>query len=150
MCACCLPCVCLSQSWAQLEWSDGRWMTAVKLLESALQANQNHLPSWMVRRPAFFLLLPATCLHASCGLWSCPLAHLDQPAACILLLDLQTQKLPVAWTFLMHAADASAIKACGAVCACVSMCVHRPLARHAGCWVVQQQPGRCSKQPSSS
>lgn len=85
--------VCLSQSWAQLEWSDGRWMTAVKLLESALQANQHHLPSWMVRLPA--CMASCCCLLAcSCGLWVfCPLALVtyNQPAACILRLDLNHQ-----------------------------------------------------------
>jgi hypothetical protein len=30
-------------------------MTAVKLLEAALQANCNHLPSWMVRQLYLYL-----------------------------------------------------------------------------------------------
>jgi hypothetical protein len=46
-CAHPLNALCL-QAWAELEWSAGRWMVAVKLLESALAANRNHLPSWMV------------------------------------------------------------------------------------------------------
>lgn len=49
------------QAWAQLEWSDGRWMIAVKLLESALQANRNHLPSWMVSNIGCTTYLPHIC-----------------------------------------------------------------------------------------
>lgn len=39
--------MCL-QAWAELEAGDGRWLTAVKLLEQAVAVNRQHLPSWMV------------------------------------------------------------------------------------------------------
>jgi hypothetical protein len=36
------------QAWAELEAADGQWLLAIKLLEQALAADRQHLPSWMV------------------------------------------------------------------------------------------------------
>jgi hypothetical protein len=38
----------LLQAWAELEACEGQWLLAVKLLEQALAADPQHLPSWMV------------------------------------------------------------------------------------------------------
>lgn len=41
-------CAAVLQAWAELEAGEGHWLRAVKLLEQALAADQQHLPSWMV------------------------------------------------------------------------------------------------------
>lgn len=57
---CCSGCCCSSaflpnsvlpgvlQAWAELEACEGQWLLAIKLLEQALAADPQHLPSWMV------------------------------------------------------------------------------------------------------